>query len=141
MILEGLTFDDVLLCPKYSEIRSRREIDISNNLGSLLKLELPIISSCMDTVTEENMAIQMSLEGGLGIIHRYCSIVRQVEMVRICNEHPAGTIDVGAAIGVTGDFKERALALVSAGARILCLDVAHRRSYSCERSVGIFTHT
>jgi IMP dehydrogenase len=59
MIQEALTFDDVLLVPQYSDIKSRQEVDISNMLGDI-KLDLPIISSPMDTVTESNMLLAMS---------------------------------------------------------------------------------
>lgn len=123
MIQEALTFDDVLLVPKYSEIESRKEVDISSDLG-FLKLDLPIISSPMDTVTEDEMAITMGCHGGLGIIHRYCTIERQVEMVKKKNDVNCPVI-VGAAIGATGDFLERADALIQAGAQVICVDVAH----------------
>ena len=65
------SFDDVLLRPRYSTIESRGQIDIGNNLDSFTRLELPVISSPMDTVTESAMAAAMSQAGGLGIIHRY----------------------------------------------------------------------
>lgn len=76
-----LTFDDVLLLPKKSPINSRAEIDLTSDLGKF-KLNLPIISSPMDTVTESKMAIAMAKSGGLGIIHRFCSIEEQVEEVK-----------------------------------------------------------
>jgi len=76
-----LTFDDVLLLPKRSPIDSRSEIDLSSHLGKF-KLNIPIISSPMDTVTESKMAIAMAKNGGLGILHRFCSIEQQVEEVK-----------------------------------------------------------
>ncbi len=103
---EALSFGDVLLAPTYSEINSRSEIDLSVEMGAGLKLRLPVISSPMDTVSESNMAIVMEDNGGVSIIHRYCSMEKQAEMVRTFYERRAG--NVGAAVGMTGDFwKER----------------------------------
>ena len=118
---EALCFDDVLLVPKYSEISSRSEVDISNSLDALdkLKFKLPIISSPMDTVTESEMATAMTNVGGLGIIHRYNSIEEQVELSKRVQGVSA------AAIGVTGDYQERVSELYKAGVSVFCLDVAH----------------
>lgn len=119
----GLSYDDVLLLPKYSDIKSREEVSLRMDLGwvNVLTLGLPVFSSPMDTVTEESMAIAMSASGGAGVVHRYNSIERQVEIIRDCQP-----IDnVGAAVGVTGDYLERARAVVEAGANFICVDVAH----------------
>ncbi|MFO7624511.1 MAG: IMP dehydrogenase [Anaerolineales bacterium] len=78
----GLTFDDVLLAPKRSAIRSRGDVQTSSLLVSDIRLSIPIISANMDTVTEAAMAIAMAQAGGIGILHRFMSITRQVEMVR-----------------------------------------------------------
>jgi len=119
----GLCFDDVLLEPKYSEIESRRTINIGNNLSEKIGLNLPIISAPMDTVTETSMAISIKKEcGGLGIIHRYNTIEEQCKLVSDCFPR---LITVGAAIGVQGDYFERAQELVESGAKVICVDVAH----------------
>jgi IMP dehydrogenase len=119
-----LSFDDVLLEPKYSEILSRSEISLKSSLGKSenidLDFSLPIISSPMDTVTEDDMACAMHNYGGLGIIHRYNSIRDQALLVRNCDD-----AHVGAAIGVSGDYLERAKAVLDNGANILCIDIAH----------------
>jgi IMP dehydrogenase len=78
----GLTFDDVLLVPKRSAIRSRSEVDTSTELVRGLRLAVPILSANMDTVTEANMAIVMAQVGGFGIIHRFMTVERQAEEVR-----------------------------------------------------------
>jgi len=78
---EGLSFDDILLIPQKSNINSRKEIDLSSKINKNLSLNLPIISSPMDTVTESKMAIAMAKNGGLGIIHRFLSIEDQVNEV------------------------------------------------------------
>ena len=119
-ILTALSYDDVLLVPKYSDIRSRKEVSLASCLGREMRFELPIISSPMDTITETDMANAIQSSGGLGIIHRYNTIEAQADFVRRI-EH--GT--KAAAIGISGDYLQRARALVDAGANILCLDVAH----------------
>ena len=77
---EALTFDDVLLVPDHSEVLPK-DVEISTNLTRNIRLNIPIISSGMDTVTEARMAIAMAREGGLGIIHKNMSIERQAEEV------------------------------------------------------------
>jgi IMP dehydrogenase len=139
MIKDSLCFDDVLLIPKKSDINSRGEIDLSTNLGSH-KFRLPIISSPMDTVTETQMAISMFAAGGLGIIHRYNTIVKQTSLVREVFDYLEETNNsnmnkVSAAIGTSSDFLERALSLYKAGARILCIDVAHGHHTLVEKSI------
>ena len=138
---KGYAFEDLLLLPQYSDIESRSEIDLSNSLGNL-SFSLPIISSPMDTVTEVEMACALAQAGGLGVIHRYNSIEEQVKLAEtILSQHWAETdkiftgyvdeIDIvepyelAAAIGTTGDFLKRAVALNEAGVRVFCLDVAH----------------
>ncbi len=78
----GLTFDDVLLVPKYSSIRSRKDVNVSGTLVPGIRLSTPIISANMDTVTEANMAIAMAQQGGIGILHRFMSLERQADQVR-----------------------------------------------------------
>lgn len=123
-IEEALSFDDVLLVPLYSDLQSRKEVDFSFKLKRLndITFTLPIISSPMDTVTETNMAIAMFAAGGLGIIHRYNTIEKQTEMVTECVQSKC---EVGAAIGVKDDYLTRAARLVNAGARVICIDIAH----------------
>lgn len=85
------TFDDVLVLPGFTNF-SPSEVDISSNLGKY-HLNLPIMSSAMDTVTEEVMAINIALHGGLGVMHRNCSYERQLEMVRIVKRARSFIID------------------------------------------------
>jgi len=132
---DTLTFDDVLLVPQYSKVKSRSDISLSQNLDSNIKLDIPIISSPMDTITEVKMAMALTTAGGLGIIHRYNSIEEQAAMVR--SVATAGASNVAAAIGVTSDFEERSCALYDAGARILCVDIAHGHHVLMERALKI----
>ncbi len=78
---EGLTFDDVLLVPRLSNIVSRSQVNLTTYLTREIKLNIPILSASMDTVTESKMAIAIAREGGLGVIHRFMPIDRQVEEV------------------------------------------------------------
>ncbi|AMX00640.1 IMP dehydrogenase [Rummeliibacillus sp. G93] len=88
---EGLTFDDVLLVPAHSEVLPK-EVDLSVNLTSKIKLNIPIISAGMDTVTESPMAIAMARQGGLGIIHKNMSIEEQAEQVEKVKRSENGVI-------------------------------------------------
>jgi IMP dehydrogenase len=120
-MFRDLTFDDVLLKPQRSEIRSRDEIDLSAELDKNHQFKIPIISSPMDTISEDKMADAMSQAGGFSIIHRYCTIDRQINLVDFCKEETV----LAAAVGVNGDYLERAQALVDEGVSIICIDVAH----------------
>ena len=118
---EALTYQDVLLVPQYSDIESRSEVDIGNRLSEDIVLSLPLISSPMDTVSEASMATAMDENGGVSVIHRYNTIEEQAAIVSSISDNAL----VGAAIGATGDFIERAGELVLSGADFLCIDVAH----------------
>ena len=132
---EALTFDDILLLPNYSDVK-RQDTDISVDLHPKIHLHLPVLSSPMDTVTEESMAIAMAQSGGLGIIHRNVSIERQATMVsevKKCTGKSAkesavdshGALLVGAAVGVGGDTMERVDALVHAQTDVVVVDSSH----------------
>ena len=80
-IREGITFDDVLLVPKFSDISSRTQTDLSTKLSKNITLNIPLISANMDTVTESTMAVTMARQGGIGIIHRFLTIQEQANQV------------------------------------------------------------
>ena len=122
----GLTFDDVLLMPRHSEMNSRRSPQLDSKVTRNFSLKTPIISANMDTVTEYQMAIKMAQLGGLGILHRFMSPEEQVRQVKLMIEaiHPLG-LPVAASIGVKEDGMRRAELLVDAGADILTIDIAH----------------
>ncbi len=88
---EGLTYDDVLLVPAYSEILPR-EVDITSNFSRHIKLNVPLVSAAMDTVTESAMAIAMAQEGGMGVLHKNMSIERQANEVRKVKRSESGMI-------------------------------------------------
>ena len=78
---EGLTFDDVLLVPKFSDITSRSQTDLSTKLSRNISLNIPLVSANMDTVTESSMAVTMARDGGIGIIHRFLTVEEEVNEV------------------------------------------------------------
>lgn len=78
---EGLTFDDVLLIPGYSQVLPR-DVDITTQLTSNIRMKIPMLSAAMDTVTEAALAIALAREGGIGILHKNMSIEQQAEQVR-----------------------------------------------------------
>lgn len=88
---EGLTFDDVLLLPAYSEVLPR-EVKISTQLTKKIDINIPMVSAAMDTVTEYQLAVALAREGGIGILHKNMSIERQAEMVRKVKRSESGLI-------------------------------------------------
>ncbi len=123
-IKEALTFDDVLLLPKYSNVLPSNT-NISLKLTKKILLKVPFLSSAMDTVTESAMAIAIAKEGGMGIIHRNLNIKKQsLEVKKVKNKN----FQVGAAIGTNQEDFDRANSLISNGADLLVIDTAHGHS-------------
>ena len=88
---QGLTFDDVLLEPAYSEVVPA-EVDVSTQLTRRIRLNIPLLSSPMDTVTESEMAIALAQEGGIGVIHKNLTVERQAEEVEKVKRSANGII-------------------------------------------------
>ncbi len=126
---DALSYDDVLLVPTYSDIKSRSEVSISTDLGNGLILELPILASPMDTISEAAMAVEIGCLGGAAVIHRYNTPEMQARQVELAKDIAQSThrtsINVGVAVGVSGDYMDRAKACIDAGASFICVDVAH----------------
>lgn len=99
IIRQGLTYEDVLLVPRYSDIRSRRDVDTSAQLSRNITLNNPIVSANMDTVTEADMAIAMARAGGIGIIHRFNTVEQQVAQVRLVKRSESFVIEHPHSIG------------------------------------------
>ena len=120
-IKEALTYDDVLLTPKYSEILPS-ETKIETKLSNNLSLKIPIISSAMDTVTESSMAIQIARLGGIGVIHRNLDIKNQIFEIR---KVKSKNLKVGAAVGAGPLEIKRAEALLKEKIDLIVVDTAH----------------
>ena len=123
-IKEALTFDDVLLLPKYSNVLPSNT-DINISLTKKISLKVPFLTSAMDTVTESKMAIAVSKEGGLGIIHRNLEIKKQSQEVKKVKDKK---LFVGAAIGTNKEDFDRAKSLVNSGVDLIVIDTAHGHS-------------
>ncbi|MFF5727168.1 IMP dehydrogenase [[Kitasatospora] papulosa] len=144
----GLSFDDVLLVPQRTSLRSRRHADLSTEILPGLTLGIPVVSANTQWCTGGRMAAGMAGNGGLGVIHRMQTIDQQLADLLLAKKAewpdpdatatdgtgPAvtrsadGRLFVGAAVGVTGDWQERARRLVDNGADLLVVDVAHGHS-------------
>ena len=120
-IKEALTFDDVTLAPKYSEILPS-EVDTSIVLTKFLKLKIPLLSSAMDTVTESKMAIAIGKAGGIGVIHRNLTIKKQIEEIKKVKKQK---LNVGAAVGAGPDEFKRAEAILKENIDMIVVDTAH----------------
>ena len=121
IIKDSLTFDDVTLIPQYSSVLPSKTITVSK-LSNSLNLQIPIISSAMDTVTESKMAIAISKLGGLGVIHRNLSIEKQLKEVKKVKK---SNCIVGAAVGVNTKDLERVEELLKVNTNLIVIDTAH----------------
>lgn len=125
--IEGLTFDDVLLVPAYSEILPR-DVNIQTRLTKDITLNIPMLSAAMDTVTEASMAIALAREGGLGILHKNMSIEQQADQVRRVKRSESGMIidpitlpvdaTIGDALRLMRDNKIGGIPIVDGGGKL-----------------------
>ena len=139
----ALTYDDIQLVPSYSEISSRKNINLKTLITRRYGLKIPLVASPMDTVCELEMAYKLANMGGIGCIHRFMSIDNQKEIIyrlykklHSCTTECWGIMDdtwhakikeipIMAAVGANGDYLERAQELIKEGANIILIDVAH----------------
>ncbi len=128
IVLEGLTFDDVLLIPAYSEVLPR-EVSLKSYFSRNIALNIPIVSAAMDTVTESTMAIAIAREGGIGVIHKNMSITEQAQQVKIVKRAENGmiidpiTISKEATVldanNIMREFKIGGIPVVDSGKRLI----------------------
>jgi IMP dehydrogenase len=132
-IREGLTFDDLLLIPKYSEVESRSNVDLSVQLPKKFKLSLPIISANMATITGREMALTMAERGAMAIVHRFMPMEEQLDMISYFARLTlrAYLHHIGFSVGVKEYEYRNVERLIDAGARIICIDIAHGDSKLC----------
>jgi|TARA_X000001036_G_scaffold432399_1_gene468258 IMP dehydrogenase len=123
-ITEALTFDDVLMLPRYSNVLPS-DTNIKLSLTNNINLRVPFISSAMDTVTESKMAIAMAKAGGIGVIHRNLKIKNQSDEIKKVKKN---NLLVGAAIGTSKEDLERAKSLCDNGVDLIVIDTAHGHS-------------
>lgn len=147
----ALTYDDIQLVPSYSSVSSRKNISLLTKLSKNYSLCIPLVASCMDTVCESKMAVEIAVMGGVGCIHRFMTIEAQAaDVAKVAtalstervlniwkeNNIAANKIPVMAAVGANGDFAERAAALVNAGANIILIDVAHGHHENVKEAIA-----
>jgi len=123
-IKEALTFDDVTLKPKYSDVLPS-EVETKTNLSKNLSLKIPILSSAMDTVTESKMAIAVAMAGGIGVIHRNLDIKKQILEIK---KVKTKKLKVGAAVGSGPMELKRAELILKEGIDLIVIDTAHGHS-------------
>ena len=145
-IREALTFDDVLLVPKESDILPK-DVNLERKLTKKITLKIPLISSPMDTITEHKMAIAMALCGGLGVVHKNMPLemqAKEVESVKNFNEienknlssvDKNGKLLVAAAIGISEDRYKRIEKIIEAGVDIIVIDTAHGHSQNVLKAI------
>jgi IMP dehydrogenase len=135
----ALTYDDIQLVPRYSEIESRSKINLTTDLTTNYKIGVPLIASPMDTVCDGGMAITMLSMGGVGCIHRFMTIEEQATEAREVKHYILNfwedirgdiysewtNVPIMAAVGANGDYLERAQELTNNGANVILIDVAH----------------
>lgn len=127
---QALTYDDIQLIPNFSDVQTRQGINLATQVSRNWTLRIPIVGSCMDTVTEYEMAATLMEMGGVGCLHRFMSIEEQVRQVKKLVAFRDGDVTLSsspimAAVGVVGDYLDRAAALEEAGCNIILVDVAH----------------
>lgn len=125
---KGYCFDDVLLVPQISEVRSRKDVDLSTQIGGFT-LTAPIISANMATITEATMAAKMHELGGLGILHRFERDSLLEKQIEFLIEKRIPCIP---SVGIHKDDLERAKKYIGLGVRAICVDVAHGGMKACE---------
>lgn len=125
---KGLTFDDVLLMPRHSEIYSRKDPELKSQLTKNYQIELPIVAANMDTVSEAEMCVAMAELGGVAILHRFMGLeeqMKQVEVIKKSFSDKGLKSPIVGSIGVKEAGMKRAEGLVKAGVQILTIDIAH----------------
>ena len=122
------TFDDLLLVPCRSAVASRFHVDVGSQFTKNIRLTLPVVAANMDTVSEAEMCIALNEIGATAILHRFMTIENQVAQVERIKKQFKNSGSISASVGVNQDSKERAAALVRAGAQSLTVDIAHGHS-------------
>ena len=132
-IKEALTFDDVTMAPKYSEVLPS-DVDTNTQLSKYLSLKIPLLTSAMDTVTESKMAIAIAKAGGIGVIHRNLEIKKQIEEIKKVKKQK---LLVGAAVGAGPLELKRAEAILKEKVDLIVVDTAHGQSKKVAQIIKI----
>lgn len=136
-VRQGYSLDDLLLIPKYSKIKSRKDIDLSVDLGKGIKLDIPIVSANMKHVTGPHLAGELAKLGGLGILHRFQNTEFNKLQDFLVAKDIAGKYSyrVGVSVGISEEDKKLCGQYVNAGAKIICVDIAYAFNKYCGEMV------
>lgn len=130
--VESLAFDDLMLIPKYSDVKSRSEVDLSIDLGKGIKVALPFIPSNMKTITELSMAKLVYEHKGMAIFHRFAEFTTQLEWLKTIQSWGTDAVNfIGFSVGIKDNDYANVDALIAGGAKIMCIDIAHGHSEHC----------
>lgn len=145
-IKDAVTFDDVQLVPRLSNIESRSDVITTSQFTRRFWIDKPIIAAPMDSVCDARMASALWSHGCVGVLHRFCTVEEQVKMVeRVLSATKSRTVPIGyrtetpvicAAVGANGDSVSRSRALIRAGANVLVIDVAHGHHVNVEKTIN-----
>lgn len=135
----ALTFDDVNIVPTISNIKSRQDVDISVDYTRNYKINIPLVASPMTSVCGLDMALKMGEMGGVGIVHRFMNVKDQVDIIKTLYSVLPTSHPISAAIGIRSGDLDRAIRLVSAGAKVILIDVAHGHHVSVGKMVKKLT--
>lgn len=137
MIKEGLTFDDVLLVPKFSILESRSRVDLSVKLCKGIHLSSPIIPANMKDIVSEELIEKMYNLGALSFLHRFSSLEEQCKIITNLKEKYGNNVlnFVGASVGVKSEDKENIDKFINLGIKIVCIDIAHLDSILGENMI------
>jgi len=139
----ALTYDDIQLIPMLSNIETRQSINLKTRVSKNYYINVPLVASCMDTVCDSTMAIAMMQMGGVGCIHRFMTIEEQADEVAKVKDFQENSsesysdLPIMAAVGVVGDFFNRAAALIEAGCNIIVIDVAHGHHTNMKKAIEV----
>ena len=129
-----LTYDDCQIVPKLSDIQHRKDCNTITRVTKNVWLDIPIVSSPMDTVTDYEMCLEMDKLGGMGFLHRFKSSGEITETIRLFREKKPNGI-IGVSIGVTGNYLEDVQWYVDVGAQVILIDVAHGHHTLVEKAI------
>lgn len=132
----SLSYDDVLLVPQYSEIKSRSDVDVSVDIKNF-KLKHPVVPANMKTITGKEMALEIVKSGGLAILHRFMSIDEQLNSFKECQEAIKNGAEgqVAVSVGVKDTDKNNVTYFLNNDVNIFCIDIAHGDSLHCVEMV------
>lgn len=138
-VREGYTFDDVLLVPKYSEIDSRKNVDLSVDLGKNIRLSIPLVSANMKHIASESLVLKVAQLGGLAVLHRFHDdpVSDQIKIINnIKKENSNYIYNLAVSVGIQDNDYTAVNKFADYGVKAICVDIAHAHSKRCLKLVN-----